>query len=59
MPAGGILGLQGRKLQHYLDDYKVMTSMNMIMQQAVYKSTIVLINLIFQIRMRMRAVAKD
>ena len=53
MPVGGILGLQGRKLQHYLDYYKVMTSMNMIMQQAVYKSTI---NSIFQIRMRMRAV---
>ena len=47
MPAGGILGLQGRKLQHYLDNYKVMTSMNMIMQQAVYKSTI---NSIFQIQ---------
>ena len=35
-----------------LDNYKVMTSMNMAMQQAVYKSTIVLINLIFQKGMR-------
>ena len=54
----GILGLQGRKLQHYLlmdkwlDNYKVMTSVNMAMKQAVYKSTIVLINSIFQVGMQ-------
>ena len=46
MRAGGTLGLQGRKLQHYftigkwLDNYKVMTSMNMALQQTVYKSTL-------------------
>ena len=39
-------------MDKWLDNYKVMTSMNMIMQQAVYKSTIVLINSIFQIGMR-------
>ena len=35
-------------MDKWLDNYKVMISMNMAMQQAVYKSTIVLINLIFQ-----------
>ena len=35
-------------MDKWLDNYKVMTSMNMAMQQAVYKSTIVLINSIFQ-----------
>ena len=29
-------------MDKWLDNYKVMTSMNMAMQQAVYKSTIVL-----------------
>ena len=31
-------------MDKWLDSYKVMTSMNMVMQQAVYKSTIVPIN---------------
>ena len=39
-------------MDKWLDNYKVMTSMNMSMQQAVYKSTIVLINSIFQKGMR-------
>ena len=39
-------------MDKWLDNYKVMTSMNMAMQQAVYKSTIVLINSIFQKGMR-------
>ena len=36
-------------MDKWLDNYKVMTSMNMAMQQAVYKSTI---NSIFQKGMR-------
>ena len=39
-------------MDKWLDNYKVMTSMYMAMQQAVYKSTIVLINSIFQKGMR-------
>ena len=39
-------------MDKWLDNYKVMTYMNMIMYQAVYKSTIILINSIFQIGMR-------
>ena len=39
-------------MDEWLDNYKVMTSMNMAMQQAVYKSTVVLINSIFQKGMR-------
>ena len=39
-------------MDKWLDNYKVMTAMNNIMYQAVYKSTIVLINSIFQIGMR-------
>ena len=35
-------------MDKWLDNYKVMTSMNMAMQQVVYKSAIVLINSIFQ-----------
>ena len=37
--------------QVVIDNYMVMTSMNMAMQQTVCKSTIVLINSIFQIGM--------
>ena len=39
-------------MDKWLDNYKVMTSMYMAIQQVVYKSTIVLINLIFQKSMR-------
>ena len=39
-------------MDKWLDNYKVMTSMYMAMKQAVYKSTIVLINSIFQKGMR-------
>ena len=58
MWAGGILGLSGQEIatlftmDKWLDNYKVMTSMNMTMYQAVYRSTIVrLINSTFQIGM--------
>ena len=39
-------------MDKWLDNYKVMTSMNIVKLQAVYKSTIVLINSIFQKGMR-------
>ena len=56
MRVGGILGLQEIAtlftIDEWLDNYKVMTSMNIVKYQAVYKSTIVLINSIFQKGMR-------
>ena len=39
-------------MDKWLDNYKVMTSMSMAMQQAVYKGTTVLISSIFQKGMR-------